>query len=81
MEVKFLKSIEIWIDKNARKGNLKFWNYYSSLELPYDMEKLEKKEKSKKKAFKLQTLKGESERYYSGLKSWYLVEECVFHYR
>ncbi|XP_048778429.1 transmembrane protein 131-like isoform X3 [Ostrea edulis] len=32
-----------------------------SLELPYDMEKLEKKEKSKKKAFKLQTLKGDSE--------------------
>lgn len=30
----------------------------SSLELPYDMEKLEKKEKSKKKALKLQSLKG-----------------------
>ncbi|XP_061164811.1 transmembrane protein 131-like isoform X1 [Saccostrea echinata] len=32
-----------------------------SLELPYDMEKLEKKEKSKKKALKLQNLKGDSE--------------------
>lgn len=31
---------------------------HSSLELPYDMEKLEKKEKSKKKALKLQSLKG-----------------------
>jgi hypothetical protein len=63
MDVKFPRCRKILVDTSTREKNFieLFDIIHSSLELPYDMEKLEKKEKSKKKATK-HTLKGESER-------------------